>query len=159
MLSLIIVLVLLGLVLIGIEIFIPGLIVGAIGALALLAAVVLTYREFGSGPGDVMLIALVVLGGAFICWWLSWLPRSYVGRRWTLHAAVEGPTETPNFSALLGASGRALTPLRPGGMALIDGRRVDVVAESGFVEAGEEVTVLRAEGAKVLVRRVAAAVV
>ena len=36
----------------------------------------------------------------------------------------------------LGRTGTALSPLRPAGIAEIDGARVDVVSDGGFIEAG-----------------------
>jgi membrane-bound serine protease (ClpP class) len=55
--------------------------------------------------------------------------------------------------ALLGHSGTALTVLRPAGTAKIEGRRVDVIAEGNFIEAGAPITVVRVEGNRVTVRR------
>lgn len=53
---------------------------------------------------------------------------------------------------LIGKSGIALSELRPSGMAEIDGERVDVASEGDFVRAGTPVTVVRAEGMRVVVR-------
>ena len=157
MLTLIIALAVVGVLLICVEIFIPGLIVGICGALALVAAVVVSYFHYGSGVGDLMLAGLLAGGIIFAFWWIAWVPKSALGRRWTLHTAVEGPTEHPDFSRLIGELGQTLTALRPGGVAKFDGHRIDVVAESGWIEAGEQVRVLRADGTNVVVQRVAAA--
>jgi membrane-bound serine protease (ClpP class) len=139
----IVALALLGVALICIEIFIPGMVVGICGALSLIGAVALCYIHYGPGPGNLSLIALLVFGVIFVCWWLSWLPTSSVGRWWTLHTAVGGPEQHPQMSPLQGAAGKAVTDLRPSGIALLDGRRIDVVAESGWIAAGEAVQVLR----------------
>ncbi|MFM8641356.1 MAG: NfeD family protein, partial [Phycisphaerales bacterium] len=45
-----------------------------------------------------------------------------------------------------GARGRALTPLRPSGKAEFAGQIHDVQAVGAMVEAGAEVTVVRASG-------------
>ena len=55
----------------------------------------------------------------------------------------------------MGRTGRALTTLRPSGTADIDGRRVDVITEGGFVASGAAVEVVRSQGAVVVVREVA----
>lgn len=61
----------------------------------------------------------------------------------------------------LGAAGRAVTDLRPGGSAeFADGaqtRVVSVVADSGFVPRGSTVVVRQVEGAHVVVRQTASA--
>jgi membrane-bound ClpP family serine protease len=46
-------------------------------------------------------------------------------------------------SALVGANGTALTPLRPAGIAAIGGQRVDVVCAGEFIAAGAVVEVVR----------------
>jgi len=63
----------------------------------------------------------------------------------TLGAPV---AEAPRDAALpaRGARGRALTPLRPSGKAEFGGRIHDVQAVGAMVEAGAEVTVVRASG-------------
>lgn len=54
----------------------------------------------------------------------------------------------------LGLEGIALTTLRPAGTAMIDGDRVDVVTEGGYISAGERVKVVLVEGGRVVVRQV-----
>lgn len=53
---------------------------------------------------------------------------------------------------LLGKTGTTLSELRPVGIAEFAGERVDVTTEGEFVHAGIPVTVLRAEGMRVVVR-------
>jgi hypothetical protein len=54
---------------------------------------------------------------------------------------------------LLGASGTALTDLRPAGVARFGSDRVDVVSEGDFISVGSRLTVLRVEGSRVTVRK------
>jgi membrane-bound serine protease (ClpP class) len=51
------------------------------------------------------------------------------------------------------ATGIALTPLRPAGIAELDGARVDVVSQGEYIAAGEPLEVVRTEGHRVVVRR------
>jgi len=53
-----------------------------------------------------------------------------------------------------GKSGIAETPLRPAGVARIDGKRVDVVAASGFIERNTPVQVVETRGNRVVVREI-----
>jgi membrane-bound ClpP family serine protease len=59
---------------------------------------------------------------------------------------------------LLHQTGAALTPLRPSGTAIINGRRVDVVTEGGMIERNTPVKVVAIEGMRVVVRAVDGAV-
>ena len=53
----------------------------------------------------------------------------------------------------LGRTGTALSPLRPAGIAEIDGVRVDVVSDGDFIEAGTPLLVTRVDGNRIVVRR------
>lgn len=55
--------------------------------------------------------------------------------------------------SLTGATGEALTPLRPAGRARIAGQRMMVETEGDFVERGDPVKVLRVEEGRIVVRR------
>ncbi|MCZ7591498.1 MAG: hypothetical protein M5U15_04785 [Kiritimatiellae bacterium] len=49
-----------------------------------------------------------------------------------------------------------MTNLQLSGIAQIDGKRTDVVAEADFIEPGAHVKVVKVEGARIVVRKVAA---
>jgi membrane-bound serine protease (ClpP class) len=53
---------------------------------------------------------------------------------------------------MLGAEGVVLTTLRPVGMCDFSGKRVECVAESGYVEKGKKVMVINVESTQVTVR-------
>lgn len=143
----------LGAFLLVLEVFVPGLIVGICGVIALIAGAVLTYSHYSTGAGHALVFCLLLAGGGFFLWWLRYVPQSWFGRRCTLHEAVESHAEHPRAD-LRNVSGHALTPLRPVGTALLAGQRIDVVTQGDLVEAGEAVRVVRVEGMRVVVRRV-----
>lgn len=55
---------------------------------------------------------------------------------------------------LLGTTGIARSDLRPGGIAEIDGERIDVVSEGGYIAAGAAVIVVKDEGYRRVVREI-----
>jgi len=61
-------------------------------------------------------------------------------------------SDAEELGKLLGQRGRALTPLRPVGMCEFDQRKVECVAESGYVEEGTLVEVIRVAGTQPTVR-------
>lgn len=63
--------------------------------------------------------------------------------------ATEGGLRT-----LLHKKGVAASPLRPAGVAEIEGRRVDVVTPGEMIARGDHVRVTEVEGNRVLVERV-----
>ncbi len=100
---------------------------------------------------------LTALGSAaVIAIGLRLIPRTGLWHRLHLESVQRREDDYASASAdlmaLVGRSGRAITPLRPSGTALIDGRRVDVVTEGLFISEGTTVTVVRVEGSRVIVR-------
>lgn len=154
-LELIIVLTLVGFLMLAAEVFVPGMVLGLLGALALAAAVGASYYHYGLVTGSFM---LVVIGGVTMAGFIIWMkafPYTGIGRRLMLQKSLvrgEGEKEQP-VARLLGMTGKSITPLRPSGTALIDGRRVDVVAESELIESGADIVVIYEEGMRVVVRK------
>lgn len=148
----IVVLGVIGFLMIAAEVFVPGLILGSLGALCLLASVALCYYSYGALVGTMAFAVLVVLSIVGFFLWLKLFPHTPIGKKLMLHRSLlsQNAIESP---PLIGLEGEAVTPLRPAGTALIEGRRMDVVAESGLIESGQRVIVVSQEGIKIVVRR------
>ena len=157
MFTLIVALILIGSVLLFAELFVPGMVAGICGGLALIAALALTYSHYGVDEGNLVLAGVLAVGMVAFVWWMRAFPDSRFARPWMLGAAVPPSPEQTMHAGLTGQSGRALTTLRPSGIALIANERMTVVAESGVIEAGATVEVMRVEGPKVIVRAAPAA--
>lgn len=54
----------------------------------------------------------------------------------------------------IGQEGIALTPLRPAGTAEINGQRLDVVSEGGFIALGAKIRVVKVQGSRIIVRSI-----
>ncbi len=158
MLWLIVGLTLAGLALLAAEVLLPGFIAGAIGLVLLLVAIVFSFKEYGPEVGMFMLIGITIVTFSGFMLWLYLFPRTFIGKRLMLNAAIDGPHEYPDHSSLLGKQGVALTDLRPAGTARIENQRVDVVAESGYIPADEPVVVRKVEGLRVVVRRITSSI-
>ena len=121
-----------GLLLIIAEVFIPGGVAGVVGGLALLAAMGIGLFAFPPPFGFLSAISIVLVGGAGLLLWVQLFPRTRTGRRITLQAdGAAQKSATPPSALLVGATGEAVTALRPAGIALIDGKRYDVLADGG----------------------------
>ena len=152
-----------GVILLGIEVFVvPGFgVAGIAGIAALVAGLGMTLVGAGATPsviigalGRVAVSILVALAGGLALFRV--LPGLPFGRRLVLQAdmrAERGYASPPETDHLrLGHTGTALSPLRPAGMAEIDGARVDVVSDGGFIEAGAVIEVTRVDGNRIVVR-------
>ena len=151
--SLIIVLFLVGFSLVAAEVFLPGLILGTIGLLCLVASVVVVFAQYGTSAG--LLAAFLVGGLSFVGFivWLNLFPRTFIGRRLMLRTSQPADLTAAAHQTMIGATGEALTPLRPSGTAQINGKRVDVTAVGDFLESGEQLVGIAADGLRVAVRR------
>ncbi|MCJ7543314.1 MAG: hypothetical protein MUP47_01910 [Phycisphaerae bacterium] len=156
---LIVVLVLASAALIVMEICTPffGLLT-VLSAGCLVGAVAFCFR-LSAETGVVAVVAALVGYPVFIIAAIRWIPRTRLGRRLVLSRGQAPPGEaTPeadSLRALLGREGIAETPLRPSGAVRIDGRRIIASAESGLIEKGAAVKVVRIQGSDVVVRRIA----
>ena len=143
-----------GLLLLFLEMFLPGLIAGFIGAALLVVAVSMSYSSYGAEGGNIALVIALLASGALWWWWAYHFQNTRFGRRMTLQSSDSGKTYTPGLDKLIGQTGTALTALRPGGTVTIDGKKVDAISDGEFVELGTAVRVIRAQGICVIVRRI-----
>ena len=154
-----------GLMLLALEIFIiPGFgIVGALGIASLLGG--LALGMVGAGDTAAVIVGVVwrvvlsllaaLLAGLVL---LRFLPRLPLARRLILQTDLgSGPAYGAAPEAdqhWLGKQGRAMSTLRPAGIAMIDGERVDVVSDGELIEADERIQAIRVDGNRIVVRRV-----
>lgn len=143
----------LGIVLLAVEILvIPGFgFVGLLGIGSTIAGGILAWTRLGPLWGVVAILVSAV-AGALMVWAF---PRTRVGRKVMLAQSVAGfraPAE--GLESLIGREGTAITTLRPAGTIEIGDRRVDVVTDGQFVDAGTAVRVIRVEGARVVVEAI-----
>ena len=148
------VLLLVGLFLIGSEIYLPGGLVGFLGGLALLGAAVAGYQAFPAPWNFFSVVLVIILSGVCIWLWIQFFPRSKMGRKLTLEAdGSQFKAAEAGGAVQVGNEGEALSPLRPAGVAMLNGQRVDVVAESSWIPAGARVKVLEIAGNRIVVRQ------
>ena len=100
-------------------------------------------------------IALPSVAGIMLHYW----PRTRVGKRLLLNTPDEDATVASmpvnlELEQLRGRFGRAVSSLRPAGVAEFDGRRVDSITEGMMVEPGQWVRCIDVRAGKVIVRPV-----
>ena len=148
-------LILVGLALVAVEVtVVPGLnVVGVVGAVGAAIGVVIAFVEYGivGGMGALAATILAAGGMAYVLWESGAWDRFVLTTSLTAGDAVEDEP-ADSRARLLGRSGTATTPLRPAGLAEIDGARVEVVTEGSFVAAGSRVRVVALDRRRVLVR-------
>lgn len=143
-----------GVLLLFIEMFLPGIIAGVIGGILLFASVVIAYRDTGLAAGNIALLAAAAATGCLWWWWATKFQHTRMGRRMTLAATSTGEAGTgETLASLAGQIGTAVTPLRPSGTVIVAGKRIDATTAGEFLEAGTGVRIVKTHGLAVLVRR------
>jgi len=140
-----------------IELFTPG--VGVAGATGLLSLIAVVVMQLGWGNPRVALyiiaiaLLVIVLG---LTWIIRSLQKGRLSKSFLVQREHSDGTSVPEVAAakeeLVGKTGVAITTLRPSGIAEFDGRRVDVATAGEFIQKGETVTVVKAEGMHIRVR-------
>ncbi len=163
---------LLGLILIGVEIFlVPGLGFSGVAGVALvitsLTLVTLerwpeTSQDWMNLGSTVSLLAMSLVAAIVAAFTLAWfLPSIPYFNRLVLKPPNEDEDGHPDLSAttyvspsLLGAIGMAVTTLRPAGKAQFGEEFLDVIAEGDYVTPGSRVQVIEIEGNRIVVKEV-----
>ena len=132
----------------GIILIIASLFLSMLGADPFLDQEALSYAIIRLSVG--FLLALI-----FIFLLVRFLPRSNIFKKFILseeEKSTAGYTSRANLNELLGLEGISLTTLRPAGTAEFNGKRVDVVTESEYIEHNKPIVVTAVEGMRVVVR-------
>lgn len=156
--GLIVILFLLGIILVVIEMLMPGFgLAGGLGIISLIAGVILAAQIVSPLVLAVIITAVLLI----IAGMLFWLYKSAVtgGRisRLMLHSKTgrdEGYKSTDTPPGLEGTEGIAVTALRPAGTGDFGGKKLDVVTDGDFIPKGSRIKVIQVEGFRIVVRQI-----
>jgi membrane-bound serine protease (ClpP class) len=141
-----------GVVLLGVEVFVtPGFGVGGIaGVVLMIGGSVGAWLVLGPTWGALVVVASVALATVMV---IVGLRSKAAKRRLVLDTQQPhgGGVETSDLAYLMDAEGVARTDLRPAGIAVFGDERIDVVSEGGFVEKQCAIKVVAVDGPRVIV--------
>ncbi|MCJ7841838.1 nodulation protein NfeD [Lederbergia sp. NSJ-179] len=146
----------LGLILIVAEFFLPGGIAGLLGAVAIIGSIIMAGQNTAYMAISVI-IALFLAVVAIIIMIKVFGKRMKFFKKLILTDSTNtesGYVSNVNRLDLIGREGIALTDLRPSGTVVVDDERLDVVAESSYIEAKTKVKIIKAEGSRIVVRKI-----
>ncbi|HBS60245.1 MAG TPA: hypothetical protein DEA44_13370 [Firmicutes bacterium] len=145
---------LLGVLLIAIELAIPGgALAGTTGVVAIFASLFLAMGA--NAFAALSLLVAIAAAGLVFAVFARYLPTSKLWAKLVLTTAEttdKGYVPAEDYQQYLGKTGTALTLLRPAGTAEIGGQRLDVVSEGIYIQPGTEIMVIKVEGNRVVVR-------
>ncbi len=145
-----------GIILLIVEVFMPGFgLPGIAGLLLLGVSIVMTWMSHGAYAGLGATLVVLAIGGIVLSLSLKSATSGRISRSaLILKDTTQTPREEPKLERLIGVEGVSQTVLRPAGIALVDGQRINVVTRGEFIGKDEQVVIEEIEGARVIVRRV-----
>jgi membrane-bound ClpP family serine protease len=154
--TIVIILFVVGLLLVAVEIVVPGGLLGMVGGLCLLAGVVASFSEFGSVGGTVATALALLIGAVTVYLEFVILPKTKLARKFTMAETVAGRSqpEVADRAAVLGREAVAVTRLAPSGIVTVDGRRYEAFSQSGLAEAGARLKVLETDNFRLIVTQI-----
>lgn len=146
----ILMLILIGSVLILMEFLVfPGVnVVGLLGFICMIAGIYFGYAFYGTATGHFILLGTVVYG-AVITWYVL---RSNTWKRLSLDTQLKGTVEGVDSSIREGDYGTTLGRLAPMGNVRIGELVVEAESQSGYIDAHQEVIVLKVFKNKIIVK-------
>lgn len=145
-----------GLIFLAIEIFAtPGVgIMAILGAASLFGAILLSTGSFVTAIWQILfaLIVTIILVAISLKW-------GKTRRVWNKLILSDNTSKEAGYSsqrdeefALLGMEGITISPMRPAGVINIAGKRIDAVAEGGYIDKDKAVIVSTVDGGRVVVK-------
>ena len=147
------ILLILGLIFLVAELFHPGF--GAFGVLGLVAFgldILISSKTVAQGLLFTAIAALIVL--VFLIIGARLIVKGKMPKKLVLteeNGGTEGFYAMEDYAALMGKTGTSVTVLRPSGIALIGGERVDVVTHGEFIDKDAPLRVVEIEGGRIVV--------
>lgn len=145
-----------GLALIGLEMFVPGGIVGTVGIITVVYAIIYVNKS-------TYYIAFILVVSLILAVILYYVNRNVFHKklmfldRLVLNDSIStenGYVASESRVELVGKKLKAYTDLRPAGVAILDNEKLDVVTDGDFIEKGNEIVIVRVEGMRIVVKKI-----
>ena len=139
------------------ELFLPGFgIAGICGVLCLITVCVMQFMTTAPLVATLVTIVLALVLVVMVILFMRSMKDGMLFRS-PIVLKDQIDSEAVNLSdtkpeTLIGKTGVALTPLRPSGIALIEGKRYSVETQATFTEKDSEITVIAVDGPKITVK-------
>jgi membrane-bound serine protease (ClpP class) len=147
MLSTVLILAAFGVIMLCLEVILPGAIVGIVGGILIVASVVTlflsetlieAYPHWARGG---IAMAIIVGSVVTVVLWMRYFHKTAIGRKLILNARVGDSTGSTKRVSLEGKMGIVKTDLRPSGTVVVNGKKFEAQSIAGFIERGTQVEV------------------
>ena len=142
----------------GVLIIIAEIILPSGGLLSLVAAglfgysLFIVFHDISAMAGTYFVLTDLIIIPALLALGLKILARSPATLRETLSSENGVVSQSPELESFMGREGKSVTDLRPGGTAIIDDKRLDVVSRGEYIEKDSNLIVVEVTGNQIIVR-------
>ena len=142
----------------GVQMIIAEIILPSGGLLSLVAAglfgysLFIVFHDISTMAGTYFVLADLIIIPALLALGLKILARSPATLRETLSSENGVVSQSPELESFMGREGKSVTDLRPGGTAIIDDKRLDVVSRGEYIEKDSNLIVVEVTGNQIIVR-------
>lgn len=153
--SLIVILFVAGVLLLALEVIVPGAVLGIVGGVLIFIGVLVAFARYGFDGGLVATGVAVVLTAVALFLEFVVLPKTQLAKKFSMTATVAGTSQPPvaERKAVVGRQATAVTALVPTGVVELDGRRYEAFARQGHTAAGERVEVVDVDTFRLIVSK------
>jgi membrane-bound ClpP family serine protease len=140
-----------GIFLIVVELYVPGVgVPGIVGTISLIALILVTGQNAVQRIilASILLVICVLLFLIFFVF----LSKRRIPKSLILETSEEGFAGTADNSCLVGDVGIVLSTCRPVGNVDFDGKKLDVVSRGEFINEGATVEIIEVEGNRIVVK-------
>ena len=142
-----------GIFLIALEItVVPGFTYfGVSGTILLIIAIIFSFLNYSVNTAFGIMFGSIIIVIVFFIWFF----KKGINRGFSLNEIERSkdgfrPFQR-DYQQYIDQIGKAHSPLRPAGIVIIDGEKLSAVTQGDYIEAGEDIQVLKVEGNKLVV--------
>lgn len=126
---------------------------GIIGLIGLIGGLALAYVKLSTGMAIAATVGAVFGTVLLILWFFYVFPNTRLGKQFVLEAessVEDGCVAVQDLRKYVGKEGVTQTMLRPSGIAIVDGERLDVISDCEFVEKGTPIKIVKESGGRLV---------
>jgi membrane-bound serine protease (ClpP class) len=145
-----------GVLLVAVEILVPGAVLGVFGGLFLFAGVIAAFIQLGSMGGAIATGVALLIGAVTLYLEFVVLPKTRLAKKFSMTETVSSRSqpEVADRAAVIGREVLAVTMLAPSGYVELEGRRYEAFNRSGLAAEGARLRVVDVDTFRLVVTQI-----
>lgn len=145
----------LGMLLIFIEFFLPGAVMGTMGAFLVIASILV----FASSTNSMLALICYLLAVSILLYYVIKLAIWRMLKTKPEHtiysdASQVGYVASTYDASVIGKQGVVISDLKPGGYILVEGKKLQAISVGGYIPQGSQVEVISGQEESLFVKRI-----